>query len=197
MIFWTWSLFGGHVDSQGGFQVFSGGWNCPLNVRIDRQTRIHFQRNSLWLTGGWLGRDITLNLCYISYAFMVDGCAWLCVVYLSYILCCIFDIPQLMFLKVLYLILISLKSPVRRIFFFPIFDILSLLPYLHVSHSHLTVSKCESCLPKILCMAKAIYCQIIDACHPGSISMRKARNFGSATSWGLVWLVRRNIPKTS
>ena len=58
--------------------------------------------------------------------------------------------------------------------------LLSLLPFSTLqplSHSHWTLSKCESCLPKILCVAEAIYCQIIDACHPGSISMRKAQTF--------------------
>ena len=68
--------------------MFSGGWNCknPLPKEL--------------VVTDWrleTGRDITLNLCYMSYAFMVDGCVWLCVVYLSYILCCIFDIPELMF----------------------------------------------------------------------------------------------------
>lgn len=44
------------------------------STRNLNETKTHFQRSSLWLTGRWLGRDITLHLnsYLISCAFMFD-----------------------------------------------------------------------------------------------------------------------------
>ena len=74
-----------------------------------------------------------------------------------------------------YVYLFNLTFDVSYLKWYILSSLLPVFSLQPLSLSHLTLSKCESCLPKKI---EAIYCQIIDACHPGSISMRKARDFG-------------------
>lgn len=118
------------------------------STRNLNETKTHFQRSSLWLTG----RDITLHLnsYLISCAFMFDivygyvlytWCLVSCVVHLiSHNLCFIVGMYISLISRSMYLISNDISYHLFYLFF-------SLQP---LSLSHLTLSKCESCLPKNL-----------------------------------------------